>query len=353
MNPNVQPIQKYSQSYHFSSSNCFNNNNSRNDYENLSFNENDDNDLAENNNNINQIKNNDNNNLNNKFENQNQENDNLNNNNLLNIQNTQNNQNNLNKKIFKVVYYNNQNNNTISKKTTQEQSIVTNNAIEEDNNQDDDEENINDENNNIIKKKYSYDYRNFPNLILGNFFNDLIIFINELIEIINKNKKTTYSYLNRALSREIYLEYGTKERIDQLDKTALIALDPFNFSDQKKERIQEKIEKNNEQIESNHEILLKIYNEIDIFQNILNKSVKQLLDIYIDIERVRQVEAFYDYFPRFDMCQTFKNKKNEEERQNLMDFAKDYENYLKNKLNDENKVGPKCKLTKICNKKIH
>ena len=191
---------------------------------------------------------------------------------------------------------------------------------------------IND-NNNEEKKKREFDYRNYPDILLRNFFKDILKFIDSLIEEVeNKNpERNRVSHLNM----NIYLEDRTQDKLEQLDKTLIYVLTNIN-----KEKKQNLINDNEKHLVNNSKLFSK-YNKKECFiniYNVLNLNIRKLLDIYLKKEIPK--EKFYNKFHKFEDCDTYKKNKQKEE---LMNYAKNYEQKLKNKIeNDNNKKGPKC-----------
>jgi hypothetical protein len=248
--------------------------------------------------------------------------------NNLNNGNDNGNDNNINTKpLFKVDHKQ-----QLENKTTRYTTNITKAKIEKIENQKEEEKEEKEEKQekkikDNTKQDSVYEDRNYPNIFIRNFFENLIDFINELIKISNKTKKTNIDFLLN-INKKYFIKYGAKRKLEMLQKKAFdfLTIDLNDIKDQKdKENI----------VIFFIERLRKIYNDPNNVEinSVLNKTIQELLDIYR--EKVETKEEFYIHFKRFKEHYNNTNK-GEEYKEKLKTAGEQFEEQVNELLNGNN-----------------
>ena len=164
---------------------------------------------------------------------------------------------------------------------------------------------------------------------MKSFFKSLVIFINNLIEIFNiKNgKNLNYFSIN---NNNLYIKHGANDIIEILKNKAkdVLSVESSNGDNY------------------NIKLIISIINENENkpLIKVLNKTIKELMDIYRD--KIIPEEDYYQYFPRFkDFVKNWKNL-DEEKREVLIDQGMNFEEKIKKIIDFDCKPGPKAKKIK-------
>ena len=240
--------------------------------------------------------------------------------------------------LFKVV-----NNQQLDNKTTRFTTNITNanNHIEKIENQKEEDKKEEDKKEEDKKEKEikdntkqdsTYGERNFPNVFMRNFLDRLIDFINELIKISNKEKKTSIEPLLKNFDKMYYIKQSAKERLAMLTKKAFeyLNLDPNVIKEKDKDSIFiyfiERLQKIHRDPENK-----------DI-NSVLNLTIQELLDIYR--EKVEPKEEFYIHFKRFKDHYNNINK-GEEYKEILKKVGEQFEERINKLYDNDHKRGRK------------
>ena len=176
--------------------------------------------------------------------------------------------------------------------------------------------------------------RDFPDIFIRNFFENLIGFINQLIKISNEKKKTRIELLLN-INKKYFLKFSAYDKLEMLKKKAkdFLTIDLKDIEDQKDK---------DDIFILFIERLRNIYNDPknEEINSVLNKTIQELLDIYR--EKVKPKEEFYIHFKRFK--DHYNNiGKGEEYKEKLKRAGDQFENDIKKKYNNDQKPGPKPK----------
>ena len=196
--------------------------------------------------------------------------------------------------------------------------------------------NTNNNNENNKKKSSAHKERDFKIYFIKSFLNNLIGFINELIDIFDKANNTKINHL-LAINKEYYVKYGAKDALNFIQKRAIdvLIIDISNIKNGKEE-----------DIKTFNEKLLMITNPNSKYRNdniisVLNKTIKELMDIYRELKEPE--EEYYKFFKRFE-AHINSLAKDDEYKKCLRKAGLEYEIYYNHILyNNEHKRGPKAK----------
>ena len=171
---------------------------------------------------------------------------------------------------------------------------------------------------------------------------DLVIFINKLVEEFNTNNHTNISGLE-LINGEKYYHHNYKNQLYLLDRTIIEALSTrVEFFEDKDNIIETKTENL-----KNKDICDFIYNEIDE-----KKRINKVIEVFK--KTIREVMAIYnedkhedELYKNFNTFGDFVKTVDEGEKKILTDIAHNYESIITKKINEnEHKRGPKPKTKK-------
>lgn len=216
---------------------------------------------------------------------------------------------------------------------------INDNNVNNTNINDDYINNINTNNNNENYKKKSssaHKERDFKIYYIKSFLNNLIDFINKLIDIYDRTNNTKINHL-LTINKEYYVKYGAKDVLNFIQKRAIdvLIIDTSKVKNGKEE-----------DIKTFNEKLLMITNPSSKYKNdniisVLNKTIKELMDIYRELKEPE--EEYYKFFKRFEAHINSLNK-DDEYKKCLRKSGLEYEMYYNRLLYDnEHKRGPKAK----------
>ena len=215
---------------------------------------------------------------------------------------------------------------------------INDNNVNNTNINDDNINNINTNNNNenYKKKTSAHKERDFKIYYIKSFLNNLIDFINKLIDIYDRANNTKINHL-LTINKEYYVKYGAKDVLNFIQKRAIdvLIIDTSKVKNGKEE-----------DIKTFNEKLLMITNPSGKYRNdniisVLNKTIKELMDIYRELKEPE--EEYYKFFKRFEEHINSLNK-DDEYKKCLRKSGLEYEMYYNRLLYDnEHKRGPKAK----------
>ena len=195
-----------------------------------------------------------------------------------------------------------------------------------------------DENNNKIEGTF-HDDRNFRDIYLRNFFDNLLGFIDYLIDDCYQNNIISPIPL-RLIKKEYLLSYNAEGQYNMLDKKAIDFL---------------KIDINNKVIKDGKEKDVELYNkklssiykgendQEDKITSVLNKTIRDLIEVYN--EKVIPKEDYYQHFVRFEEYLSNLKRDNDYKEQMRMVGKERFIKRLNIELFDNSeKKGPKAQI---------
>lgn len=277
-----------------------------------------------------------------------------NNSNNLTFNNTNNNPNNFtlnNRNIFTYTNNNAVNNNNFDIKRINEENKNEGENQEINNNLP-----KNDLVNHQVKENTNYENRNLEVRFVKSFFKDFVIFINALIGLLkNENKNNNQDNKNEKYLEEIngnyYIPHSLMNKYNMLKNPAYDSLIfknglPKIFQKEENKKNQ-KIKSAEKKIKKNIYIIYSIFNDKnendkkEYIIEVLKKPIFELMDIYLN--RKTPKEEYYTKFPRFESYLE-KNTKNENEKNNLLNVAYNYDRIIIKSINEtRHKIGPKAR----------
>ena len=151
-----------------------------------------------------------------------------------------------------------------------------------------------DENNNKIEGTF-HDDRNFRNIYLRNFFDNLLGFIDYLIEDCYQNNIISPIPL-RLIKKEYLLSHNAEEQYNMLDKKAIDFLKiDINHYKVIKDGKEKDVELYNKKLSS---IYKGENDQEDKITSVLNKTIRDLMEVYNG--KVIPKEDYYQHFVRFE-----------------------------------------------------
>ena len=195
-----------------------------------------------------------------------------------------------------------------------------------------------DENNNKIEGTF-HDDRNFRNIYLRNFFDNLLGFIDYLIEDCYQNNIISPIPL-RLIKKEYLILHNAEEQYNMLDKKAIDFL---------------KIDINDKVIKDGKEKEVELYNkklssiykgendQEDKITSVLNKTIRDLIEVYN--EKVIPKEDYYQHFVRFEeYLSNLKRDNNYKEQMRIVGKVRFIERLKIELFDNRNKKGRKAQI---------